>query len=367
MRALRANHAQAAQLSEEVHVNALESISLDDIRAASRRIAGLALRTPLVRLNMEGTPAEIYLKLENLQPIGSFKLRGAANAMLRAGREQLALGVWTPSAGNMAQGVGWTARHLGLACRVVVPEHAPQTKLDAVARLGASIVKVPFDAWWQTILSGKYPAGAAVEAPGLGAGSTATPSAARPAGPGVPYEGRLVHPVADADVIAGNGTIGLEIVDDLPDVDAVVVPYGGGGLVSGIATAIRALKPATRIFACEVETAAPLAASLGVGAPREVPYRASFVDGIGGKSILPQMWPLVSRLVDASLVVTLTEVCAAIKLLVERNRVVAEGAAATSVAAALAGRAGAGKIVCVVSGGNIDSVKLCAILAGQIP
>src|SRR5260221_1623714 len=233
----------------------------------------------------------------------------------------------------MAQGVAWNARRLGLGCTVVVPAHAPENKLAAVERLGAKIIKVPFDAWWQILVSHRFE--------GLG--------------------GLFIHPVSDPAVMAGNGTIGLEILEDLPDVDTIMIPYGGGGLSAGIASAVRALKPNTRVYACEVETAAPLAPSLAAGAPQPGPYTATFVDGIGGPSVLPDMWPLVSRLLDGSLVVPLAEVAAAIRLLAERNHVVAEGAGATPVAAALANRAGRGKIVCVVSGGNLDTAKLAKI------
>jgi len=309
--------------------------SLEQIQEARQVIAGSAIRTPLVRLNVLDAPAEIYLKLENLQPIGSFKIRGAANAIGHTPPEQLKRGVWTASAGNMAQGVAWRARELGIPCAVVVPEHAPESKLAAIKRLGGEIIKVPFDAWWQVILTHRYE--------GL--------------------DGLFVHPVSNTHVMAGNGTIGIEILEDLPDVDALIIPYGGGGLSSGIATAIRALKRDTKVYACEVETAAPLAASLAAGAPQEVNYTPSFVDGIGSKSVLPEMWPLVSRLLDGSLVVSLSEVAAALKLLAERNRVIAEGAGACPVAAGLSGKAGGGKIVCVVSGGNIDLSKLCDILS----
>ena len=314
-------------------------ITLGEIEAAGYRIAGSALRTPLLPLPIDDAPAEIYLKLENLQPIGSFKLRGAGNAMALASAAELAKGVVTASAGNMAQGVAWNARRLGVACRVVVPDHAPETKLRAIRRLGGEIVKVPFDRWWQIIVSGGYD-----ELPGY-----------------------FIHPVCNRDVIAGNGTIGLEILDDLPDVAALVIPYGGGGLSSGIASAIRARKPETRIYAVEVETAAPLAASLRAGRPVEVDYQSSFVDGIGGKSVLPEMWALVSGLLDGSLLVSLDEVKQAIRLLAERQRVIAEGAGAAALAAALAGRAGGGKVVCVVSGGNIDSAVLAGILSTPPP
>ena len=310
-------------------------IPLEAIQAARARIAGTALRTPLLRLPLDEAPAEIYLKLENLQPIGSFKLRGAGNAMARAGREALAKGVYTASAGNMAQGVAWNARLLGIPCSVVVPDHAPANKLEAIERLGGRVIKVPFERWWDVIVTGEFE--------GL--------------------DGLFIHPVSDADVMAGNGTIGLEIIEDLPDVAAVVIPYGGGGLSCGIASALRALKPGTRVYAAEVETAAPLAASLRAGAPVEVQYEPSFVDGIGGKSVLPAMWTMARALLDGSLVVSLDDVRAAIRLLAERGRVIAEGAGAAPVAAALAGGAGGGKVVCVVSGGNIDSAVLAGILA----
>jgi threonine dehydratase len=316
-----------------------EPPALAAIEAARERIKSAALRTPLVRLNVDDAPAEIYLKLENLQPIGSFKLRGASNAMLLASQEQLAPGVWTASAGNMAQGVAWQARRMGLACTVVGPDHAPETKIAAITRLGAEFIPVTFADWF-AILSSHTFAG---------------------------MEGYFVHPVSDPNVIAGNGTIGLEILEELPDVDTILIPYGGGGLSAGIASAVRALKPDTLLYACEVETAAPLAPSLAAGAPREVPYTATFVDGIGGPSLLPEMWPLVSKLLDGSLVMSVAAVADAVRLLVERNRVVAEGAGATPVAAALSGQAGSGKVVCVVSGGNIDSAKLAKILLGQLP
>jgi threonine dehydratase len=317
----------------------LEAPSLDDIRAAHARIAREIVRTPLVRLGVDG-PAQIYLKLENLQPIGSFKLRGAANAMAQASDEQLARGVYTASAGNMAQGVAWCARTRGIACGVVVPDTAPEAKLAAIARLGGEIVKVPFAAWWDVLVTRRHPR----------------------------FEDRLfIHPVSERAVIAGNGTIGLEIAEDLPAPDAVIIPYGGGGLSTGIASALRALHPQTRIYAAEPETAAPLAASLAAGSPQEVAYTPSFVDGCGSKSLLAEMWPIVRGLVDGSFAMSLDSIADAIRILVERNRVVAEGAGATPVAAALAGRAGTGRIVCIVSGGNIDRAKLARILNGELP
>ena len=313
-----------------------DPIPLAEIRAARQRLAGAAIRTPLVRLNVLDAPAEIYLKLEILQPIGSFKIRGAANAIALATPDQLARGVYTASAGNMAQGVAWNTRRLGLPCTVIVPDHAPETKLAAIARLGGKIIKVPFDDWWQIIVTHHFPG----------------------------VEGFFIHPVSDPAVMAGNGTIGLEVLEDLPDVDAILVPYGGGGLSAGIASAIRALKPDTKVFACEVEGSAPLAPSLAAGAPQSITYTPSFVDGIGSSSVLPDMWPLVRRLLAGSIVVSLADVSAALKLMAERNRVIAEGAGAASLAAALSGQAGHGKLVCIISGGNIDLSKFCAIISG---
>jgi threonine dehydratase len=317
----------------------VDAPTLADVRAARERLAGLVLRTPLVRLHVDDAPAEIYLKLECLQPIGSFKLRGATNAMALAGPEALRDGVYTASAGNMAQGVAWSARRLGLAATAIVPDHAPQAKLSALARLGAQVEKVPFDAWWQVLVDHGQ--------------------AGR--------KGFFIHPVSDPSVMAGNGTIGLEILEDLPDVHTVLVPYGGGGLSCGIAAAIRGSGSRARIVACEVDTAAPLSAALAAGRPVAAPYTASFVDGIGSKGVLPEMWPLASRLLDGALSSPLDDVAAAVRLLVERAHVVSEGAGAAGVAAALSGKAGRGKTVCVVSGGNIDASVLARILSGEVP
>jgi len=317
----------------------LEPIPLEQIRAAKKRIAGNVLRSPLIRLSVTNAPAEIFLKLENLQPIGSFKLRGAANAILSASDKELERGVWTASAGNMAQGVAWYARQLGLSCSVVVPENAPDTKLTAIKRLGAKITKVPRKDWLKIYKTHAHEG----------------------------MEGLFIHAFSDPDVMAGNGTIGLEILEDLPDVNSVVIPYGGGGLSCGVASTLRALSPKIKVYACEVETAAPLAASLNAGEPVEINHTASFVDGIGAHLVFPEMFSLARQLLDGSLVTSLAGVASAIKIMAERNHVIAEGAGAASVAAALAGLAGAGKVVCVVSGGNIDVEKLAKILGGDMP
>ncbi len=313
--------------------------TLAEIRQARERIAGIALRTPLVRLNVPDAPAEIWLKLENLQPIGSFKIRGAANAMAQIAPLHLARGVLTASAGNMAQGVAWCARERGIPCTVIAPDTAPETKLQAIERLGGHVITVPFERWWQTFQDRAYPG----------------------------VDGTFIHAFDDPHVMAGNGTIGLEILEDLPEVETVVIPWGGGGLTCGIASALRALKPGCRVFAAEVETAAPLAPSLAAGSPQVVNYQPSFVDGIGSRTVFPNMFERARSLIDGALVVSLQEVGAALALMVQRNSVVAEGAGASALACALAGQAGSGKIVCVVSGGNIDLNKLCAVLGGTIP
>ena len=303
-------------------------------------IAGDAIRTPLVRLQVDLPETEIWLKLECLQPIGSFKIRGAANAIRQAPPEAVEHGVLTTSAGNMAQGVAWIARDLGIPATIVAPDHAPETKLAAVERLGGHVIKVPYDRWWQAMEEGSYPG----------------------------VEGLFVHPVMDDKVMAGNGTVGLELVEQLDGIDTVLIPWGGGGLTTGIASALAALSPATRVYACEPETGAPVAATLANGSvPVGVGYRPSFVDGAGSKALLPPMWERARELLSGSHVVSLDETAAAVRLLAERTRVVAEGAGALAVAAAVSGRAGTGRIVCIVSGGNIDSSRLAAILAGRTP
>jgi threonine dehydratase len=317
----------------------LQPVTLEDARRARERIASGILRTPLVRLNADDTRTQVFLKLECLQPIGSFKVRGAGNALLSATPDELARGVYTASAGNMAQGVAFWARRLGVPCTALVPDTAPETKLRAIARLGGAIVKLPFPEWWQCLVENGHRG----------------------------QEGRFVHPVSDPAVMAGNATIALEIVEDLPEVDTVLVPYGGGGLSCGIAAVLRALRPEARVYACEVETAAPLDASLRAGHPQPIDYRPSFVDGIGGRGVLEEMWPLASSLLAGSRVVSVAAIAAAVRLLAERNRVIAEGAGAASVAAALLGVEGARTIVCVVSGGNLDTARLVQVLQGEVP
>ena len=316
-------------------------IGLDAIRAARARIAGAAIRSPLLPLDVPGAATEVWVKLECLQPIGSFKIRGAANAMALADPARVAAGVYTGSAGNMAQGLAFAARRLGVPCRVVVPDTAPRNKLDAIARLGATAVPLPFAEWWGVLRDHGHPA----------------------------EDGYFVHPVSDPAVIAGNGTVGLEIAEDLPDVRAIVVPYGGGGLSCGIAAAVGTLCPGVPVFAAEIETAAPFAASLRAGRPIDVRHTHSFVDGIGSTRVLDEMWPLARASLAGSRVVSVKEACAAIRLLVERGRVVAEGAGGTSVAAALKGLPGVdeGPVVAVVSGGNIDSGVLRVIMEGRMP
>jgi threonine dehydratase len=309
-------------------------IPLDEIRRAGELLAGKVLRTPLVRLD-EG----VYLKLENLQPIGSFKLRGALNAIGNAPAGALKAGVVTASAGNMGQGVAWAARELGLPCSVVVPENAPEAKLGAIERLGGRVVKVPYERWWQTLAESGYPE----------------------------IDGFFVHPVQDERVMAGNGTIGLELLEDLPEPDVVLVPFGGGGLSSGIASAVKALRPETRVYAVEPDTGAPLTAAFAAGEPAPIDFQASFVDGAGGPALLPEMWPLVREVLDGAFAMSLDETAEAVRVLARRAHVVAEGAGALALAAALARRVDGGTVVCIVSGGNIDPAKLATILGGGTP
>ena len=290
-----------------------------------------------MRLDVDA-PCEIWLKLESLQPIGSFKLRGAASAIRQAGPDAYSDGVWTTSAGNMAQGVCFVARELGVPATVVAPDHAPRAKLDAVERLGGRVVLVPFDRWWETMEQGAFEG----------------------------QDGFFVHPVLDERVMAGNGVIGLELVEQLGEPDAVYVPWGGGGLATGIASALRSVAPRVRVIACEPETGAPLAASLAAGKPVPVDYCASFVDGAGGKALLPAMWERARELVAEAIPVPLDEVAAAVRLLATRARVVAEGAGALGLAAAL-GSCTRGRVVVIVSGGNIDAARLATILAGDMP
>lgn len=312
----------------------LAPVGLEEIRAAAERIGDVAIRSPLLRLEHDARP-EVHLKLENLQPIGSFKLRGAANSVATADPTTLAGGLGTASAGNMARAVAWLAQQRGLPCTVIVPDTAPAAKLDPVRALGARIVPEPFERWWRALEEGGHPA----------------------------VTGAFLHPVASAPMIAGNGTIGLELLDDLPDLDAVVVPFGGGGLSSGIACAIRALRPEVPVYAAEIDGAAPLAAALAAGRPVRIEQRRSFVDGIGSGSVLAKMWPLVSDVLAGSIVVSLDEVQAALRLLAQRGHVIAEGAGAAGLAAALTGRAGSGRVAAVISGGNIDLAVLAGILA----
>lgn len=306
-------------------------VTLDEIRAARERIKNVIVRTPLVRLQ-----DDIWLKLENLQPINAFKLRGAANAVALLPDAERRKGVWTISAGNAGQGVAYAARAAGVPCTVVTIETAPDTKIERMRRLGAKIVKAPFDACWQAMDDREF-AGVA---------------------------GTFVHPFDDHDFIAGNATLGMEIIEDLPNVRTVVAAIGGGGLISGIGSAIRQLAPNVRILGAEPETAAPGALSFEKRSPQVFTgWQASFVDGAGGKSIFPRMWERMKGIVDGSIVVSLDEVKRAMRLVAENVRVIAEGAGALGVAAATSGRAGDGPIVAVVSGGNIDLKKFAELIA----
>jgi threonine dehydratase len=323
----------------------LRPVTLAEIEAARARIAGAVLRTPLLALEAGEASAStdarrIHLKPECLQPTGSFKVRGAENALAALAPEERRAGVWTPSAGNMALGVARASRRLGIAARALVPDSAPRAKLEALARLGCEAVPVPRPDWWRALVEHRFPG----------------------------MLGPCVHPVASAEVIAANGTIGLEILEDLPEVDTVLVPYGGGGLATGIACALRARGSRARVVATEVSSAAPLGAALRQGRPVPIEARASFVDGIGASSVLDEMWPLVSSSLSGAIAVSPAEIAEAIRLLATRQHLVAEGAGASSVAAALHEGVELGReVVCVVSGGNLDAAKLERILSGGVP
>ncbi len=317
----------------------LRPVALEEARAAAERLKTIALRTPLIRLNVQDAPAEIYLKMENLQPIGSFKIRPAGNAIFSLSPSRRGDGVYTASSGNMAQGVAYAARELGIPATVYLPQDAASNKVEALKRLGARIRSLPNDEWWPIIDNHGHP----------------------------DEKGVFVHPVAQQDVIAGDSTVGLEIVEDLPDVDTVLVPFGGGGLASGVASVLRELKPNVRVLGAESDHSTPLSASLETGRPVEQPVEKSFVSGIGIGRVLEEMWPLVTELIQDAVIASAREIVDAVALMSERHRIVVEGAGAAPVAAALAGRAGSGKIVCVLSGGNLDTKYLVDILEGRIP
>ena len=310
-------------------------LTLEEIEQARERIADGAIRTPLVTLDSDVPGTEIYLKPEVLQPVGSFKIRGAGSLIGSLSDDELADGVWTTSAGNMAQAVAWYARRKGIPATVVMPDTAPDAKRSAAERLGATVIPVTFGEWIEVFRSHAYPG----------------------------MRGAFVHPFSDRRVMAGNATIGLEVLEDLPDVDAVVIPYGGGGLSCGVASALRLRAADVRVFAAEVATAAPLAPSLEAGEPVEVEFTPSFVDGIGAPVVFPEMLELARTLLDGSLVVTPEQAADAVRLLATRAHLVAEGAGAVPVAAALAGLAGGGKVVAIVSGGGIDASELASILS----
>ena len=313
-------------------IDPVRPIAIEDIEAARERIAGTVLRTPLVKLD-EG----IYLKLENLQPTNAYKIRGATNAVASLSDEQRARGVWTVSAGNAGQGVAYAARAFGIPCTVVAIETAPRTKLDRMRALGAKIVPVSYDTAWVACEAHEFDGA----------------------------EGTFVHPFDNHDFIAGHGTMGLEILEDCPEVQTVIAAIGGGGLITGVGSAIKAQRPNVRVLGAEPETAAPYALSLHEGGPRKfTDWQASFVDGAGGKSVTDRMWQRMRPVTDGTITVTLDQTRDAMRLIAEKSRTIAEGAGALALAAALTGQAGEGPIVCVVSGGNIDLAKFSELVAG---
>ena len=313
--------------------------SLDEIKAARKRLGAYIPRTPLVHLDLGLPDREIFLKLETLSPIGAFKLRPALSALLSRDPATLADGVATVSSGNMAYGMAWAANRLGIPMTAYMYEGAPRTKIDGVRRLGGEVRFVSTETWWHYIVGAAQPDGREL----------------------------LINPVTDQAVLAGNGTIGLEIIEDLPDTDVIFTPYGGGSMTTGVASAIKALRPGAKIFAAEDENAAPVTAALAAGRIVEIDTRPSFIKSIGGPSLVPQLWPVARDLIDGAVAVSLEQVTEAMRLLFARAKVVAEGAGAASLAAALASEKARGKVVCVVSGGNIDTAAYARVLAGGIP
>jgi threonine dehydratase len=316
-------------------VEPVRPIALKDVEEARERIAGTALRTPLVRLDLGPDGPDVRLKLENLQPTNSYKIRGAANAVARLSAADGSRGVWTVSAGNAGQGIAFAARAAGIPCTVVAIETAPKTKLDRMAALGARIVPVSYEVAWKAVTDHEYEG----------------------------MEGLFIHPFDNHDFIAGHATMGLEILEDAPDARAVIAAIGGGGLITGVGSAVKAMRPDIRIFGAEPETAAPYALSLREGGPRRFEdWEASFVDGAGGQSVTERMWERMRPVVDGAIIVSLEQTRQAMRLLAEKARVIAEGAGALSPAAALTGEAGQGPIVCIISGGNIDLAKFASLV-----
>ena len=314
----------------------IRPIELNDVRAARERIASTILRTPLVKLQLPAGSPDIRLKLENLQPINAYKLRGAANAVAMLSDAERQRGVWTISAGNAGQGVAYAARAFGVPCTVVAIETAPQAKLDRMRALGAKLLPVSYDQAWQALDQRSYPSA----------------------------EGTFVHPFDDHNFIAGHGTMGLEILEDEPETSTVICGIGGGGLIVGVASAVKALKPSVKVLGAEPETAAPAALSHKMGSPQKfAAWQLSFVDGAGGQSMFPRMWERMKGVVDDYRVVTLEETKKAMRLMADKARVISEGAGALPLAAAMQGKLGAGPIVCVVSGGNIDLAKFSELIA----
>jgi threonine dehydratase len=313
--------------------------SAAEVNGARANIAGTARRTPLWRIETETPGINLWLKLENLQPLGSFKIRAAVNAIKTTDPEKLRTGLLSPSAGNFGLGLAWAAKDLGVPVTIVTPDSAAAAKTARLEGLGARVVRVPFAEWWHVLQTRRFDG----------------------------VDGAFFHPVADTAVIAGNATIGAEILEDLADFDAVIVPFGGGGLISGIGSVMRRSKSNVRMFAVESEAAQPAAAALSAGRPTHVGHAPSFIDGIGSSEVLDEMWPLMRETVDQAICASLSEIAAAVRLLAVKHKIIAEGAGAASVAAALSGRAGKGNIVCIVSGGNIDAVKLATILNGAVP
>jgi threonine dehydratase len=314
--------------------------SLDDARAAAERIREVAVRTPLVPLrSYSGARPEILLKPETLQPVTSFKIRGAYNWASSLTDAQRARGLSTVSAGNTAQAVAYAARLVGASARSRLPDTTPRAKIDAIEAYGMEPVFMPGDELFDWMLSAGWE--------------------------GEPYT--FLHPWVEPLMVAGSATVGLEIFDELPDVDTVFISVGGGGLICGVGSALKALNPGIRVVAVQPEACAPIRACLAAGQPVWVDPEPTLCDGLGVPLVTDEMWPLLRSVVDETVEISEEQVEDAIRRLALDNKLVVEGAGAASLAAALATPIEQrGRSVCVLSGGSIDGDTFAAIVGGAV-
>jgi len=316
-------------------------ISVDDVRAAAKRIEGVAHRTPVITSAALDAMAgrKLFLKCENFQRVGAFKFRGAYNALSRLSEDQRKEGVVAFSSGNHAQGVALAAKLLGIHATIVMPEYASQIKLDATRGYGAEVVT--------------YAKGASREA--------LADQIRRERG------GSIIPPFDHPDIIAGQGTAALELLEEVPDLDVLVTPVGGGGLISGSATVAKALRPAIKIVGVEPEAGDDWSRSRSARKPVEIPEPDTIAEGLRTTSPGEITWPIAEKVVDDFVTVTDAEIRDAMRALFARAKIVVEPAGATPVAAALVGKAGApgSRVGIIISGGNVDSNTFARLIASE--